>query len=239
MSGHSKWATTHRQKELTDKQRSKRFSKIIREIMSAVKTNGSDINTNPKLRLAIQNAKALNMPKENIERAIHKNIDEIKNYANITYESVVGVVQIGIVCMTDNVNRTASDIRALLCRHHGELCKNGTVMYNFKYNSVFIFKKNVIEDLENFTLEMIEYDIEDLCENDEETYCLVSTAQNFSKIQNILEKKGIEIQHSLLRYSPIMTVEIQGEELENIKTLLSSLEDLDDIQNVFSNLKEL
>jgi len=239
MSGHSKWATTHRQKELTDKQRSKKFSKVIREIMSAVKTNGKDINANPKLRLAIQNARALNMPKENIERAIHKNIDEIKNYDNITYEAVVGVVQIVIVCMTDNVNRTASDLRALLGRHHGELCKNGTVMYNFKYNSVFIFQKSCIQDLEGFTLEMIDYDIEDLCENDEETYCLVSTAQNFSKIQNILEKKGIEIQHSLLRYSPIMTVEIQGEELENIKTLLSSLEDLDDIQNVFSNLKEL
>lgn len=237
MSGHSKWATTKHKKGLLDAKRGKIFTKIVREISSAVKLGGKDINSNPRLRLAIQNAKAVNMPKENIENAISKkdNID----YINVIYGGTASCGSAFIIqCLTDNTNRTVGEIRALFNRHNGNLGQSGSVSYNFNQMGVFKVDKNTINSTDDLFLDGIEYGIENI-DVDEENDCIyiVGGYENFFNIQQFLESKKISIKEANLEYIPKMTVQLTGDNYEKILNLIEALENLDDVQNVFHNVQ--
>ena len=237
MSGHSKWATTKHKKGVLDAKRGKIFTKIVREISSAVKLGGKDINSNPRLRLAIQNAKAVNMPKENIENAISKKDNIV--YENVIYEGNASCGSAFIIqCLTDNTNRTVGEIRALFNRHNGNLGQSGSVSYNFNQMGVFKVDKNTINSTDDLFLDGIEYGIENI-DVDEENDCIyiVGGYENFFNIQQFLESKKISIKEANLEYIPKMTVQLTGENYEKILNFIEALENLDDVQNVFHNVQ--
>ena len=239
MSGHSKWAPTHRQKEATDKQRSKIFSNMVKEIIVAVKTGGGpDPLTNPRLRVAIQNARGANMPKDNIDRAINKGNCDVSNYTTIVYEATWKYgVQFVITCMTDNPNRSAADVRAVLNRNNAKLGTSGSVMFNFEYKSYFIVDKKDIADVEVFVFDNISNGMQDIYEYDDATYCIICDMQSFGIIQHLLEKEKINIINAGLRYYPISTADLKEEEdFASVENIVDALEELDDVQNVATNI---
>ena len=237
MSGHSKWATTKHKKGVLDAKRGKIFTKIVREISSAVKLGGKDINSNPRLRLAIQNAKAVNMPKENIENAISKKDNIV--YENVIYEENASCGSAIIIqCLTDNINRTVGEIRTLFTRHNGNLGKSGSVSYNFDKMGVFSVDKNTIQSIDELLLEGIDYGIENIdTESENDSTYIIGGYENFFNIQQFLESKKISIKEANLEYIPKMTVQLTGENYEKILNFIEALENLDDVQNVFHNVQ--
>ena len=237
MSGHSKWATTKHKKGVLDAKRGKKFTKIVREISSAVKLGGKDINSNPRLRLAIQNAKAVNMPKENIENAISKKDNIV--YENVIYEGNASCGSAFIIqCLTDNINRTVGEIRTLFTRHNGNLGKSGSVSYNFDKMGVFNVDKNTIRSIDELLLEGIDYGIENIdTESENDSTYIIGGYENFFNIQQFLESKKISIKEANLEYIPKMTVQLTGENYEKILNFIEALENLDDVQNVFHNVQ--
>ena len=163
MAGHSKWANIKHRKGAQDAKRGKIFTKIIKEISVAVKEGGEDDNSNPRLRTAIQNAKGVNMPKENIERAIKKAAgNDAANYSELTYEGYAPYgIAIFIECTTDNINRTVADVRAIFNKYDGELGKNGALEFLFERKGVFVIDRNSINiDLEDMEMELIDFGLE-------------------------------------------------------------------------------
>lgn len=237
MSGHSKWATTKHKKGVLDAKRGKIFTKIVREISSAVKLGGKDINSNPRLRLAIQNAKAVNMPKENIENAISKKDNIV--YENVTYEGNASCGSAFIIqCLTDNINRTVGEIRTLFTRHNGNLGKSGSVSYNFDKMGVFSVDKNTIRSIDELLLEGIDYGIENIdTESENDSTYIIGGYENFFNIQQFLESKKISIKEANLEYIPKTTIQLNGDNYEKILNFIEVLENLDDVQNVFHNVQ--
>ena len=236
MSGHSHWATNKRAKGIADSKRAKNFSKLLREISVAVKIGGPNIENNSRLKLAVQNAKGFNMPKENIERAI-KGSDNNSNYTMATYEGkwLHGIFVI-IECLTDNVNRTFSDIKSIFSRNGGELIETGSLSYIFNKRSSFeIYSEGI--DIEKFTLDVIEHGGEDVFVNKEEnTAEIIGNANYFADIQRYLEEKNIEIKHSCLKFVPQNQVDLDEETADSAMEFFRLLEDNDDVQNVYHNV---
>ncbi len=239
MSGHSKWSTIKRKKGAIDAQRSRYFSKLIREITAAVKQGGNNIDMNPRLRLAVQNAKGYNMPKDNIERAINKGTsNDTADFFNITYEGngPHGTAFI-IECMTDNQNRTIGDVRAIFNKYNGTIGKSGSVAYLFERQSCFVVEQHFISDADEFLLDMVDFGVTDV-EKDEEEGCfyIVGSVTNFKDIQDELEKRKIEIKQAELRYVPQNQVSLSGDNAEKMLNFIDLLEDLEDVQHVFHNI---
>ncbi len=238
MSGHSKWSTIKRKKGAIDAQRSRYFSKIIREINAAVKQGGTDINMNPRLRLAVQNAKGYNMPKENIERAIHKSSTETADYVSITYEANGPHATAFIIeCVTDNQNRTVANIRSLFNKFGGAIGKNGSVTYLFDRNSYFLVEGEKISDVDEFLLDMVDFGVDNV-EKDEEENCLhvIGGVESFKAIQDELEKRGIVVKQAGLKYFAQNPISLSEENAEKVLNFIDKLDELEDVQNVFHNI---
>jgi len=237
MSGHSKWSTIKRKKGAIDAKRSKIFSKIIKEINIAVKENGAISDSNPRLRMAIQNAKGVNMPKENIQRAINKASNDDKNYQEITFEGYApGGIAIFVECLTDNNNRTISNIRTIFNKRGGNLGNNGSLSFIFNRKGVFTITKENIKNPEEFELEIIDAGIEDI-DDDGDVFTLYSPLENFGKVQKKLDELKIDVDNAELRRVPNNYKTLDIESSQKVLKLIEEIEDEDDVQNVFYNLE--
>ena len=237
MSGHSKWATTKHKKGLLDAKRGKIFTKVSRGIEAAVRSGGNDPANNPYLRLAIQNAKAVNMPKDNIDRILKKK--DNTEYTPMTYEGNGPHGSAFIIeCLTDNANRTVGELRTLFNRGGGVLGKTGSVSYNFDRKSIFTLTKNEISNIDDLLLEGIEYGLEDISDyNDEEEVYVVGGYESFGTIQTFLEGKKISILEAGIKYIPKSYISISGEDYEKMISFIDKLEDNDDVQNIYHNIE--
>jgi YebC/PmpR family DNA-binding regulatory protein len=238
MSGHSKWSTIKRKKGALDAKRSKIFSKLIKEITVAVKEGGSDPDGNPRLRLAIANAKGQSMPKDNIERAINKGKD--KNSANFTEVTYEGYLPHGIAvyleCTTDNLQRTVSNVRAIFNKYGGSLGTNGSLSYLFDRKGVFVVPKGDI-DQEEFEMELIDAGAEDIELDDEGFFHITTAMEDFGPMMKKLEELGIEPETAELQRIPNDTKTLDLEEAQKIMKVIDLFEEDDDVQKVFHNLE--
>jgi YebC/PmpR family DNA-binding regulatory protein len=237
MSGHNKWSTIKRKKGANDAKRSKIFSKIIKEITIAVKEGGADPEGNPRLRLAIANAKGASMPKENISRAINKGKDkDASNFVEYTYEGYLPHgIAIYVECTSDNQQRTVSNIRAIFNRYNGNLGTNGSLSFLFDRKGVFTIPLDNI-DQEEFELEMIDAGAEDITVED--NFISVTTAmEDFGSLMKKLEELGIEPENAELRRIPKESIVLGLEESKKIMRVIEAFEEDDDVQNVFHNME--
>jgi YebC/PmpR family DNA-binding regulatory protein len=237
MSGHSKWSTIKRKKGAADAKRGKIFTKIIKEISIAAREGGGDPETNPRLRLAIQNAKGANMPKENIERAIKKASGaDAAHYTEATFEGyATGGIAIFIECLTDNNNRTVSSVRAAFNRHGGSLGTNGSLSFIFDRKGVFQLKNEGF-NIEDIELDLIDAGAEDI-ETDGDRITITCAMEDFGKLNKKLNDLGIEPEDAGLKRIPNDTKKLDLESAKKVLRFVDTLEDDDDIQNVFHNLE--
>ncbi|HAA09326.1 MAG: YebC/PmpR family DNA-binding transcriptional regulator [Syntrophomonadaceae bacterium] len=241
MAGHSKWANIKHKKAKSDEKRGKEFTKIAREITIAVRTGGGgDPDANPKLKLAIQKAKAINMPNDNINRAIKKGTGELESEVleEIVYEGYApGGVAVMLEIATDNRNRTASEIRHYFSKNNGNLGESGCVAWMFnRVGLISISRENVSMDEEEFMLKALELGAEDVRDEGEQ-YDIVTSVDTFMEIKENLEKEGFIIDEADIVLLPENTVEINDVEVASrIIKLIEMLEDHDDVQNVYTNM---
>ncbi|MDB4846251.1 YebC/PmpR family DNA-binding transcriptional regulator [Pelagibacteraceae bacterium] len=236
MSGHSKWASIKHSKGKADKQRSKIFSKISKEISVAAKIGDKDPDMNPRLRSAIQAARSANMPKDNIERAIDKSTSGAEaNFENLRYEGF-GPDKIAVIVetLTDNKNRTASNIRTIFQKSGGSFGTQGSASHNFNQIGIIKVDKKEISDEKIFEL-ATESGADECISNDNfhEIQCAMSEIYNVKKK---LEKKIINFISTEIEWVPLNSVEVAKNRLENVIEFLETLEDDDDVQNVYSNI---
>ncbi|NOY38099.1 MAG: YebC/PmpR family DNA-binding transcriptional regulator [Chlorobi bacterium] len=236
MSGHSKWSTIKRKKGAIDAKRSKLFSKLVKEIQIATREGGPDQSMNSRLRLAVQNAKGANMPKDNIERAISKASSEGTNYQELTFEGYApGGVAVFLECLTDNKNRTVSSVRSLFTKRGGNLGTNGSLSFLFDRKGVFTLKKGNF-DPEELELEMIDAGAEDI-EDEGETIVVICAMEDFGNLQKKLETLGIDAENAELQRIPNTTKKLDVEDAMKVLRLVEDFEDDDDVQNVYHNLE--
>ncbi len=242
MSGHSKWSTIKRKKGALDAKRSKIFSRIIKEINVAVKDGGNDPEGNPRLRLAIANAKGANMPKDNIQRAISKAGDkDAANFQEITYEGYANHgVAVYIECLTDNQQRSVANIRSYLNKHNGKLETNGALSFLFDRKGVFSVSEKAVEskeiDEEGFMMEVIDAGAEDV-EHEEGFFNIYTAMEDFGSMVKKLEELGVEAENAELQRIPKTTVKLDKDAAQGVLKLIDAFEDDDDVQNVFHNLE--
>lgn len=237
MSGHSKWSTIKRKKGALDAKRSKIFSKIIKEITVAVKEGVADPESNPRLRLAIANAKGVNMPKDNIQRAISKAGDKSAgNFTEVTYEGYANFgVAVYVECLTDNLQRTVANVRSYFNKHNGKLETNGALSFIFDRKGVFsVPVKNLQED--EFIMEVIDAGAEEV-ELEDQYFTIYSAMEDFGSMQKKLEQMGVEVERAELQRIPKTTVTLDKEQAQKVLKLIDLFEDDDDVQNVFHNLE--
>lgn len=237
MSGHSKWATIKRKKGALDAKRSKIFSKIIKDITVAVKEGGADPDGNPRLRLAIANAKGARMPKDNIERAISKGKDKDgSTFSELTYEGYLSHgIAVYIEVTTDNQLRTVSNIRAIFNKFSGNLGTNGSLSFLFERKGVFTIPKGNLNQ-EEFELEMIDAGAEDI-ELDEEFINITTAMEDFGRMHKKFEELGIEPESAGLQRIPNETVKLSDDDARKVLKVIDMFEDDDDVQKVFHNLE--
>ena len=235
MAGHSHWAGIKHKKGRADKERSKIFSKLSREITVAAKLGDKDPDMNPRLRTAIQAAKQSNMPKDNIARAISKSeISGDKNYENLRYEGFgTSNVAFIIETLTDNKNRSASSIRTVLQKNGGRLGETGSVTHMFNNCGVIQFEKNKISEEEAFEI-AINAGAKD-CINQKDNFEIITEKEDFYKIKTELEKKINIFSYSAIEWRPINYIDLNKEQGDKILETLNALEELDDVQNIFTN----
>ena len=236
MSGHSKWSTIKRKKGANDARKGKLFSKIVKEIQVSVKEGGSDIDNNPRLRLAIQNAKGANMPKENIDRAIKKASSEGASLQEITYEGYgPSGIAMYIECLTDNNLRTVSNIRSVFNKRGGNLGTKGSLSYLFDRKGVFTIPKGDF-DPEEFELEIIDAGVEE-CEQEDDIFIITTSLEDFGNVQKKLDEMGIHIENAELQRIPNNTKKLNIESAGKVLKMIEDFEDLDDVQNIYHNLE--
>lgn len=236
MSGHSKWATIKRKKAVTDSRRSAMFTKIIREITVAAKEGGSNLDGNPRLRLAINTARKASMPKDVIERAVNKGNDPGSNFQEPVYEGIgAGGFALMIETQTDNLNRTVANLRAIFSRADGALGTSGSVAFMFERKGVFQVPVSAIDE-DTLTLEVADAGAEDV-ENDGEFYNVTCPFEAFGAVSAKLDELKVEVESAELQRIPTTTVQVTGENLEKALKLLDKLDEDDDVAKVFHNLE--
>ena len=237
MAGHSHWAGIKHRKGRADKQRSKVFSKLSKEITVAAKLGSKDPNSNPRLRSAIQAAKIANMPKNNIERAIRKSeVNKNLNYSNLTYEGF-GPEKIAIMIetLTDNKNRTASNIRTIFQKFGGNLGESGVASHQFKQAGIIRVNKKIISD--NDILELVTEEGAEDCSSNELYHEVITTKDNFYKVKTRLEKKIDNFISVGIEWLPINKISLSNEKTKSVIDFLETLEEDDDVQRVYANLE--
>lgn len=236
MSGHSKWAQIKRKKSRTDAQRGKLFTKLIKEITVAARLGGGDPDSNSRLKSAIAHARASNMPLENIERAIKRGTGELPGvqYEEVQYEGYAqGGVAIIVDVMTDNRNRTTSELRHIFTKHGGSLGAPGCVEWMFDTKGVIEVAKDKIDE-DTIISAGVEAGCEDVRSGDN-NYELICEPNGFESAKSILSSKGIEWEHAEIQKMPKNSVKVEGKEAIQVLKLVEELEEHDDVQNVYAN----
>ena len=237
MSGHSKWSTIKRKKGAADAKRSKMFSKIVKEISIAVKEGGPDPESNPRLRLAVNNAKGVNMPKDNVERAISKADKEGDNLEEMTFEGYApNGIAVFVDCLSDNKNRTVSNIRAIFTKYNGNLGTNGSLSFLFDTKGVFTVPVTENIDMDEFELEIIDAGAEDI-EVEEDIITITTAKEDFGNVQKKLDSMGIEMENAGLQRIPNDTKALDVDTSLKIMKMIDAFEDDDDVQNVYHSLE--
>ncbi len=236
MSGHSKWSTIKRKKAVIDAKRGKLFTKLIKEITIAARQGGGDPGANPRLRLAIDNAKSANMPMDNIERAIKKATGELEGvqYTELTYEGYgPSGVAILVESVTDNKNRTVAEVRHLFSKYGGSMGESGSVLWMFDRKGVITFpaQGKTEDDIMEIVLDAGAEDIQ----LDDDYFEVTTEVETFEDVRKALAEAGIEIENASLQWIAKNTVDVSGEAQEKVLKLIDMLEDNDDVQNVYSN----
>jgi YebC/PmpR family DNA-binding regulatory protein len=236
MSGHNKWSTIKRKKGALDAKRGKLFSRIVKEIQIAVKEGGAALENNPRLRLAVQNAKGANMPKDNVDRAINKASNEGANLQEVTFEGYAPHgVAIFIECLTDNNQRTVGNIRAIFNKRGGSLGTNGSLAFIFERKGVFTVPKVNINP-EEFELEIIDAGVEDIELNDE-VFEITCAVEDFGRVQKKLDEMGVKIENAQLQRIPTDTKKLDLDAAQKVLKIIDEFEDVDDVQYVYHNLE--
>jgi YebC/PmpR family DNA-binding regulatory protein len=237
MAGHSKWSNIKRKKELNDAKRSKVFTKLVKEISVAARCGGSDPLFNPRLRLAVQNAKGANMPKEAILRAISKGKNDSVEYTEVTYEGYgSNGVAIMVGCMTDKITRTVANVRAVFSKYGGSLEKNGSLSFLFHHRGVFTIPTASVQNEDELVLALIDAGAEDL--ESEKGYIHATCAvEHFGELQKQLEILYIVPIYAGLQYIPHTLVKVPDDALPKIFKLIDALKDDEDVQKVYHNME--
>lgn len=236
MSGHSKWATIRRKKGALDAKRGKLFTKLIKEITIAARDGGGDATGNPRLRLAIDNAKAANMPQDNIERAIKKATGELEgvHYSEITYEGYAPAgVAVLVEVATDNKNRTVAEVRHLFSKAGGSMGEAGSVAWMFDRKGIITLPRQ--GKSEDDMMEIILDAGADDLSTEEDIFEVQTAIESFEPVRKALIQKGLKIENASLQWVAKNNVSVTGEDAEKVMKLIENLEDNDDVQNVFSN----
>ena len=236
MSGHSKWSTIKRKKGAADAKRGKIFTKLIKEITISAREGGGDPGANPRLRLAIDNAKAANMPADNIERAIKKATGELEGvtYHELMYEGYgPGGVAMLIEVATDNKNRSVAEVRHLLSKYNGSMGENGSVAWMFNRKGIITLPiQNKLED-EIMDI-VLEAGAEDL-HTEEDFFEVQTDLESFEPVRKALVAADLQIENASLQWIAKNTVNISGEDAEKVMKIIEAMEDSEDVQNVYSN----
>ncbi|WP_396429140.1 YebC/PmpR family DNA-binding transcriptional regulator [Limnohabitans sp.] len=236
MAGHSKWANIQHRKGRQDEKRQRIWTRVVREIMVAARTGGGDVSANPRLRLAIEKAKAANMPADTIKRNVDKATGNLEgvSYEEIRYEGYgIGGAAIMVDTMTDNRVRTVAEMRHALSKHGGNLGTEGSVAFQFKHCGQLIFAPGTSEDR---VMEVaLEAGAEDVLTDEEGAIEVLTTPADFEAVKNALEAAGLVAEMAEVTWRAENSVSLSGDEAAKMQKLLDILEDLDDVQNVFHN----
>ena len=237
MAGHSHWAGIKHKKGRQDKERSKLFSKLSREITVAAKLGDQDPNTNPRLRTAIQLAKQANMPKENINRAINKSKSILnKNYQSLRYEGFgVSNTALIIETLTDNKNRTASKIRTVLQKNGGRLGENGSTSHLFYNCGVIQFNKELFKDDQAMELAINAGAKE--CVSNSQFHEITCEMKDFYKVKNMVEEKVDQLSYSAIEWRSYNNIELSEDNKSKALIMLNNLDEIEDVQNIYINCK--
>ena len=236
MAGHSKWANIKHKKAATDKKRGKIWTKLIREITVAARMGGGEITANPRLRLAVDKGLAANMPKDTIERAIKRGAGgtEGENYDEIRYEGYgPGGTAVIVDCMTDNRNRTASEVRHAFTKLGGNLGTDGSVAYLFSKQGIITYPQGTDEDAVMDAA--LEAGAEDIITNDDGSIDVVTAPESFSDVKDAVLAAGLEPENAEVTFSASTNAELDEKDAEKLLRMVDMLEDLDDVQNVYTN----
>ena len=236
MSGHSKWHSIKHKKAAQDAKRGKMFTKIIREMVVAARIGGGESDTNPRLRKAIADAKGVNMPSDNIKRAIMKGTGQLESttYEEFSYEGYgAGGVAILVETLTDNKNRTVSEVRYIFSKNGGNMGESGCVAWMFSRKGYIVVEKAKASEDELLDL-ILEAGAEDLRE-DGSNFEIFTKPDDFEAVVNTLQENNIEMAASSLGYIPQNYVKLEGKQAQQLLRLMEELEDHDDVQNVWAN----
>lgn len=236
MSGHSKWHSIKHKKAAADAKRGKIFTKIIRELAVAARTGGGDPDANPRLRKAVLDAKAVNMPADNIKRAIQKGTGQLEgvSYEEISYEGYgPGGVAIFVEALTDNKNRTVSELRHIFSKNGGNIGESGCVAWMFSRKGYIVVEKSKAHEEKLLDI-ILEAGADDLQE-DGSNYEIFTAPENYESVTDALESQNIETAASNLGYVPKNYIKLEGKQAQQLLRLMEELEDHDDVQNVWAN----
>lgn len=237
MAGHSKWANIKHRKGAQDKKRGKLFTRLLKEIAVATKEGGPDPDANPRLRMAIHNAKKANVPKENITKAVNKGSgDDGTSYEEVNLEGYAPHgIAVFVECLTDNNNRTVASVRSHFSKYGGSLGKSGSVDYMFDRKGVFIVNSEGLDE-DDFTMELLEGGLEDI-EHSDNTFILTCAFEDYGLLNSKLEELQVEVESSSLERIPANTLTLGLDHAKSVLKLIDIIEDDDDVQNLFHNLE--
>ena len=236
MAGHSKWANIKHRKGRQDAIKGKLFTRLIREITVAARLAGADINSNPRLRSAVEAANGANMPKEKIDRAIKKGSggDETQNLEEIRYEGYSpGGAAIIVDCVTDNRNRTVADVRHAFSKAGGNLGTEGCVAFLFKKTGILTVVD--VKDEDDFLEKVLEIDIEDVQKISENSFGITCAPEFYFEVKDLLQESGIALSNSEITLIPTQEKELKGKHQEQTEKMIDLLEDVDDVQKIYTN----
>ena len=236
MAGHSKWANIQHRKGRQDEKRGRIWTRLIREIMVAARLGGADLDINPRLRLAVEKAKAANMPADNIKRNIDKATGNLEgvHYEEIRYEGYgIGGVAIMVDTMTDNKVRTVAEVRHALSKHGGNMGTEGSVSFQFKHCGQLIFAPGSDED--KIMEVALDNGADDVISGDDDAIEVLTPLATFEQVKNALSAAGLHAELAEVTFRPENTIEIEGDDAVKMQKILDVLEDLDDVQEIYHN----
>ena len=240
MAGHSKWANIKHRKAAQDNKRAKVFTRAIKEITIAARDGGGELDTNPSLRLAVQNAKGANMPKDTIERAIKKGIGgEGANLVEITFEGYASNgIAVFVEATTDNNNRTVASVRSIFNKYSGNLGTNGSLGFLFERKGIFTLQKETIEieELEELEMDLIDFGLEELTAFEDEVI-IQTSFDDYGKMQSRLDDKKLIVSNAELQRIPVDTTKLALDDAQKVMKLIDKMEEDDDVNAVYHNLE--
>ncbi len=238
MSGHNKWSTIKHKKAREDAKRGKMFTKIIREITVSAREGGGDADANPRLRAAIADAKAANMPQDNIKRAIQRGTGELPgvSYEQVAYEGYgAGGVAVMVEVLTDNRNRTTPEVRHLFSKHGGNLGETGCVGWLFTRKGLVLVPRASGIDEDELMERALEAGAEDLDTSDDEYFRIATAPDELHQVKDALEAAGVTVEAAHFEMEPSTTQRVEGSQAQQVIRLMEAFEDHDDVQNVWAN----